>query len=142
MIRLVIPGEPIPQGRPRFSTANGYIRAYDPHVSRKYKDLVKAIAVHAKVKSAFTEAVEMVVHVYRPIPRSWSLKKQTSADRGIIRPTTKPDIDNYVKAVKDGLMGIVYCDDSQVVRLVAEKYYSFNPRVEIEIREIEENQGG
>ena len=48
---------------------------------------------------------------------------------GLLRPTTKPDIDNVIKAVLDGLNGVAYADDSQVVALSASKCYSDDPRV-------------
>jgi len=44
------------------------------------------------------------------------------------------DLDNLVKAVLDGLNGVAYDDDSQVVRIEAELLYDHaNPRVELEI---------
>lgn len=41
---ITIPGEPCAQGRPRFSTAGGFVKAYDPAKSRNYKAYVKLIA--------------------------------------------------------------------------------------------------
>ena len=38
--------------------------------------------------------------------------------------TTKPDADNLVKAVKDGLKGVIFKDDSQVMNLKVLKRYS------------------
>jgi Holliday junction resolvase RusA-like endonuclease len=45
----------------------------------------------------------------------------------------KPDGDNLAKAALDGLKGIAWADDSQVCRLLVEKRYSMDPRVEIVI---------
>ena len=46
----------------------------------------------------------------------------------------KRDIDNYHKLSLDALSGIVYEDDSQIQRMVVEKFYDKeNPRIEIEI---------
>lgn len=39
--RVVVNGEPVPQGRPRLTTINGHARAYDPAKSRNYKQLKK-----------------------------------------------------------------------------------------------------
>lgn len=36
-------------------------------------------------------------------------------------PTLKGDIDNYVKTILDGLNGIAWVDDSQVIKIVAMK---------------------
>ena len=38
-------------------------------------------------------------------------------------PTSKPDADNYAKLVLDALNGVLWRDDSQVVRLFVEKTY-------------------
>jgi Holliday junction resolvase RusA-like endonuclease len=79
--------------------------------------------------------VMMTVDIYRGIPKSWSKTKQEQAERGIIKPTLKPDVDNYVKAIKDALNGIAYVDDSQVTVLLISKYYDRVPRVEIKVEE-------
>ena len=38
---ISIPGEPIAQGRPRFSNRGGFVKAYDPKKSREGKQSVK-----------------------------------------------------------------------------------------------------
>ena len=44
------------------------------------------------------------------------------------------DLDNGIKAILDGLNGIAWADDAQVVRLLAEKHVDpMNPRAEVEI---------
>lgn len=39
-------------------------------------------------------------------------------------PVFRPDLDNYVKAVLDGLNGILFVDDSQIVKLESSKNYT------------------
>src|SRR5699024_4888088 len=73
--------------------------------------------------------------IYRQIPKSTSKKRRKLKNERVIRPIVKPDIDNYTKGILDSLNGIVWKDDSQVVSLIANKYYSDNPRVEIQIKE-------
>lgn len=55
-----------------------------------------------------------------------------------IRPKTKPDLDNVAKVILDALNGIAYHDDSQVSRLLIEKRYAEEPRVEVMIEYVEE----
>ncbi|WP_324295211.1 RusA family crossover junction endodeoxyribonuclease [Limosilactobacillus reuteri] len=57
---------------------------------------------------------------------------------GAHRPIVKPDTDNYIKSTLDGLNGLLWEDDNQIVKIVAEKYYSDHPRVEIEVRDLNE----
>ena len=58
---------------------------------------------------------------------------------GAHRPIVKPDTDNYIKSTLDGLNGLLWKDDNQIVKIVAEKYYSDHPRVEIEVEEVNED---
>lgn len=44
------------------------------------------------------------------------------------------DIDNHHKLALDSMSGLIYKDDVQIVKLIAEKFYDKeNPRIEIEI---------
>jgi len=49
--------------------------------------------------------------------------------------TKKPDVDNLVKCVMDCLKKIVIVDDNQVFKISAEKYYSPDDHIRIEIVE-------
>lgn len=69
------------------------------------------------------------IEAHYSIPTSKPKKMQAAMRDGAMRPTTKPDIDNVIKAVLDGLNGVAYADDSQVVALSASKCYSDDPRV-------------
>ena len=72
-----------------------------------------------------------------PIPKSKPKKWQSDAREGKYRPTTKPDMDNLLKHLKDCLTQMRYWeDDKQVVEYLAGtgKYYSDQPRWEIVIK--------
>lgn len=94
--------------------------------------------VSASTENLITGPNAMNVKVYRPMPKSVSnsSKKKDKAEKGLLRPTTKPDVDNYVKSVKDPLNHLIYKDDSQVVNLKVSKFYSEEPRVEVIIKEV------
>ena len=127
------------QGRPRFSTAGGFARAYDPAKSRDYKDYIRlAAAEQVKGQAPLDGALMLSLKVYRAIPKGFSKKKADAAERGEIRPITKPDLDNYVKGIKDALRSICWHDDSQIVAYKEPfgKYYSEKPRIEIEVETI------
>lgn len=142
-IHLVIPGEPVAQARPRFSSQGGHVRAYDPAKSRDYKQYIRLAASQQMGAVPPLEGpLAMGLEVYRPIPKSFSKRRREAAERGEIRPTTKPDLDNYVKAAKDALKGIVWQDDSQIVDYVEPfgKFYSDKPRIEITVTQLERSE--
>ena len=54
--------------------------------------------------------------------------------------TKKPDLDNLEKMVYDCLDHVSWKDDSQIVKSIAQKVYSDNPRTEIKIWTIKKNE--
>lgn len=136
MIEFTIFGDPVAQGRPKFSTAGGFVRAYDPKKSKDYKDYVKLAAAEKAPDQLLEGALAIVIKVFRPMPKAFSQKKIAAAEYGLIRPITKPDADNYLKGIKDALKNIMWKDDSQIVDAHVTKWYSWKPRVEVQITEI------
>jgi len=131
MIRLVIQGEPIAKARPRFS--KGFVCT--PQKTKDYEKLIKETFIRSG-QSAETGMLEATIKCYFKIPKSATKGKLLAMQHNIVRPTKRPDLDNIIKGVLDGLNGQAYKDDSQVVELTASKYYSDMPRVEIMIREV------
>lgn len=136
IIQFTVYGEPVAQGRPRASTQGGFVRLYDPQKSRDYKDYVRLAASEHAPAALLLGEVGLLINVYRPIPKSFSKKKAALAEAGKIRPTTKPDTDNYVKGIKDALKSVIWKDDSQVVDEFGRKWYSARPRIEIKIKDL------
>lgn len=136
MISFTVYGEPVAQGRPRASTVNGQVRMYDPAKSKDFKKYVKLVASQHRPESLITGPVAMKVKIYKPSLKNFSKKKVLAAEKGDLRPLTKPDVDNYVKGVKDALKSVIWKDDSQVVDLHISKWYSETPRIEITITEL------
>lgn len=133
---LVIPGQPVPQGRPRFARRGNFVSTYDPPESKKYKKHVQYHAKKAAPEKLLEGALVVEVWVYKKSLKSFSNQKRVDAEAGILRPTTKPDADNYAKGILDALKEIIWKDDGQVVDLIARKYYSEKPRVEIRVKEL------
>ena len=119
MIRTVkIYGRPKGKARPRF--ANGH--AYTPKATRDYEKMIGSEYM-AQDGRKFSGSLSLKVEAVFKIPESWTKKKKWEAiDKGK-RPECRPDIDNIVKVVMDGLNGIAYDDDSQVVEVSASKSY-------------------
>lgn len=120
-IRIIVPGAPIPKARPRM-TRVGHV--YTPKRTADYEKLIglKARAAVAAGGETFPEGVPVraTINIALPPP-----KKHREA------PTSKPDIDNYIKAALDGINGIVLHDDSQIVSIHADKVYSEKPRLDM-----------
>ena len=132
-LSLTIPGSPCAKGRPRFY--NGH--AITPAKTVNYETLVKEMWYYTHKDKRLEGALCARVTAYFAIPKSASKAKKERMTTGATRPVKRPDIDNLIKSVLDALNEIAYKDDSQVVQLFAEKFYSDIPRVEIELVEME-----
>jgi Holliday junction resolvase RusA-like endonuclease len=136
-ITFTIPGEPVAKGRARSFVRNGHVAHYTPEKTAHYENLVRLAAQQAMAGRAPIEGpVRLVVDAWLGIPVSWSLNKQRQAALHAIQPTKRPDLDNILKAVKDGMNNIVWRDDSQVVVVQASKVYG-QPRVEVKVQELQ-----
>jgi Holliday junction resolvase RusA-like endonuclease len=129
---FTIPGEPVGKQRPKASFQMRKI--YTPRPTINYENFVK----HCYYGNPHFCERQVVVNmkVYLQIPTSASKKKQNQMLEGTIRPCKKPDIDNVIKSILDGLNGVAYEDDKQVIEIHAEKYYDFTPRVEVRMWDI------
>ena len=130
-MRLVIPGNPVAQGRPRVTKFG----TYDPPKSKEYKQYVKRCVMNEKPGEPTKQPLAARIDAYMSIPKSKPRKWREDAGMGMIRPTKRPDLSNIVKCIEDALTGVVWHDDSQIVRLIAIKRYSDYPRVEVTIQE-------
>lgn len=134
----VVLGDPVAQGRPRFSRQGEFVKAYDPAKSRDYKSYVRLIAAQNAPDSPVEGAIEFSLRIYRAIPKGMPKYKREAAKAGTLRPVTKPDVSNVLKGVEDALKGVWYKDDSQIVGFgVLGKWYDERPRIEIMMRELE-----
>ena len=72
--------------------------------------------------------------VYLPVPSSFNRSQERQALDGVIRPTGKPDLDNWLKLPMDACEGIAYANDSQVVGFGnSATWYSDHPRLELHV---------
>lgn len=134
MITFTIPGEPVAKGRPRATTVGGHARMYTPAKTAAYEQLV-AVYASAAMKNAplLEHPVRLHLGIYCKVPGSWSKKRRADALAGIERPAKAPDIDNIVKALADGMNGVVWIDDAQIVELTCSKWYAIEPYVNVNV---------
>jgi Holliday junction resolvase RusA-like endonuclease len=134
-VTITLPGLPRGKGRPKFSTRGGFPRAYTDEKTASFEGALRMAGSEAMQGRAPLEgALSLSMTAVFPIPASWSKSKRAAAVEGEVRPTGKPDCDNLLKTI-DGLNGIVWRDDAQVVRASISKIYGAEPEMVIEVRE-------
>lgn len=135
-------GEAVPKGRPRaFRTPKG-IRMHTPARTANYETTVRLtwsehVANDTRVSWPIRGPVAIRVAFYRTPPASLSNKKRFLALNGTTRPTTRPDVDNLLKAILDALNGIAFVDDAQIVSIEASKAYGEQAKSIIQVTAIE-----
>ena len=143
IVNLSVLGEPMGKQRPRATFVAGHATIYTPKKTQGYE---------ARFASAYGEkypnqepiqgAIRVTINAFFALSKAdfnskgEPNKKGTAKLQGEMLPTKKPDCDNVAKAVLDGLNGVAFQDDSQVVSLLISKSYSLRPRVEVAIEEI------
>ncbi|WP_170607793.1 RusA family crossover junction endodeoxyribonuclease [Ruegeria arenilitoris] len=136
-LRFEIPGSPRGKGRPRFSRATG--RAFNDTATRNYESEIRGHTYEAMDKFPPCEGpVEIMIDAVMPIPNSWPKWKQEAARIGSWRAVGTPDLDQIIKASLDGMNTVAYRDDRQVACIRANQRYGERPRLEIEVREVEQ----
>ena len=136
MVNFMVEGTPVPKGRPRFARRGKFVSTYSPKTTVDYETKVSEAARFAMGSSEPLETpVGAYIYITLPIPASYSKKRIQACLSGEERPTKKSDIDNFCKAIFDGMNGIVFLDDSQVVSLHSTKVYGTVGMVEVMVKE-------
>ena len=129
-VSFSVAGQPVPQPRPRVSTAGGFARAYVPkdHPVHAYRQSLAAAARGAGL-TATGEPLNVVIDAVFERPKSHTNKSGVKADAPRL---PRPDVDNIAKAVLDALQEVMG-DDSLVGRLVVEKSYGTEARTTVRV---------
>jgi Holliday junction resolvase RusA-like endonuclease len=130
-ITFSVPGDPVPQPRPRVSTRGGFARAYVPakHPVHEYRTQIAAAARDAGLTET-GEPLSVVIDAVFARPKSHLRKSGVKPDAPKL---PRPDVDNIGKAVLDALQDVVG-DDTNVARLVVEKSFGTEARTTVRIR--------
>ena len=139
-MKLTFEIEPVEQARPRATRMGKGIHLYDPKKVSVYKKQLAMMCQFQYKKEPLTGTLIVSLKFYRHIQSSTSKKERKLRLSGMHRPIVKPDTDNYIKSTLDGLNGLLWEDDNQIVKIVAEKYYSDRPRIEIEVERLEQDE--
>ena len=117
-VMFVVPGRPHGKRRPRVTMRGRKAIVYTPRESREYE---QRVAWEAKAAGA------------RPVDGPVGVRIICVTSR-----RNRPDLDNAAKSILDGLNGVAYADDSQVVELHVYAMTGEPERVEVEIVSVEE----
>jgi len=155
---IVLEGEPVGKGRPKFADQGGFVRVYTPQKTRDYeleiqmevartlygqamaeriwglrKLPAKEMFLMLQFVPRFTGPVRFEMEIRHPIRDSWNKAKKAGALGGSIAPTIKPDADNVKKIFWDAFNGCMWVDDTQVVQWSGSKTFSDNPGVSVRV---------
>jgi Holliday junction resolvase RusA-like endonuclease len=127
--KLVIPGVPIAQARPKFYRRGNFVGTYSPQHTEAGRWLLTA---RQQITEKIPQGVPICLRAifYMPIPKSLSKKKRQSLKYHI----KKPDASNLVKFIEDCLNGEAWHDDSQICEIMTAKLYDETPRTEIVVK--------
>ena len=125
---------PTPKARPRFTRA-GF--AYTDKKTQEAEELVAMNYMADNGKTLLEGPVGLWLTFEYKVPKSYSKKDKEAAKEGKLAKLTRPDIDNLIKLVLDGLNGIAYVDDNQVVELRSRKIYSKDGKDKVKIEVVE-----
>lgn len=135
MIEIIIPGNPLPCKRPKFSTRGGFMRTYDPQKNEKSN--LQSFITHEASKILHFKPlggpIALVVSFHMPIPKSSSTSDLNRVLWGLDAHIHKPDLDNLIKLILDCCNEILWVDDRQIVNLTIGKNYSLIPCTKIRI---------
>lgn len=145
-VTIILPGPPRGKGRPRTAVRGSFATIFTDKKTRNYENELKAAGIKAMEGiEVATGPLSVAIRAYMPIPDSWSKKKRSAALAGDLMPTTGIDLDNICKML-DGLnhrapvykgdkskWPIVWGNDAQIINLHAMKFYSDEPRLEIDV---------
>lgn len=134
LIRLTIPGMPIPKGRPRLSKWG----TYTPKRTKDYE---------SKVERCWDEQYGNVMPLDGPVsvtmeflfepPKSARKAEKIAMLENLIPCMNTSDLDNLVKSVSDALNGRAYGDDRQIVELRASKEWAEVACVVVSVQGVE-----
>lgn len=136
VVTFTVPGKPVGKGRAKAARRGNFVQMYTPEKTVNYESLVALSAQQEMIGAPLTGPVAVELDIRLAIPKSYSKKKRSAALNGVLMPTKKPDIDNIEKSIFDGMNGVVWVDDVQVVDVSKRKRYSDMPGVTVTVREI------
>jgi Holliday junction resolvase RusA-like endonuclease len=138
---VVIPGDPVPQARPRFTIKKGKVIVYDTKACKAWKRM----AAYAMWQEAKEEGFEMATGPVEVHISAMFRAPQSKPKKAPVTHHTKRngDIDNIAKIVLDAGNGVLWKDDAKVCHLYASKSVAMRdvePMVTVTVKKLEEGK--
>lgn len=112
--------------------------AFTPKATRDFESLVRSKALEV-FDIPMDGPVFVSIQATFEIPKSWPKKRQ-AAEFG--RPhIQRPDLDNCMKAILDGLNRVAFADDSQVAEMHLSKRWGHVAQTVVVVREVDRHDG-
>src|SRR4029078_7296292 len=136
-VEFIVPGSPVGKARPRAARRGNTIAFITPAKTACYENLVRLSAASAmRGAPLFTGPVELLLQLFVTPAASWPKYRIKQALEGMIKPATKPDLDNMLKSIADGCNGVVFVDDAQITDCIMSKRYAPLPSARVVITEL------
>jgi Holliday junction resolvase RusA-like endonuclease len=119
MIEFFVPGVPAPKGSTKAfinrRTGHPIITADNRDAQKAWQSIVTMTAM-SRIKRPTSDAVRVTA--------LFLMKRPKSLPKYVESHVKKPDLDKLARCLLDGMTGVVFNDDSQVVGLDATKRYA------------------
>jgi Holliday junction resolvase RusA-like endonuclease len=136
-VHVIIFGKPQPQGSTKaFAVKNrAYITDSNKNL-RPWRQQVSLSSMFA-MKERGQKCLDRSIPVKMTV--DFFFDKPKSTKRSILHKVTRPDLSKLTRAVEDGMTGIVFADDSQVVESYTFKHFGQPERTEVSVEILPEN---
>lgn len=132
--RFEVPGKPVPQGSTRTFMVKGKpVTTNKTPALTEYRANVRYYAEACGLPLIKGPAYVFVVFTIQRPKAHYNAAGEVKPSAPS-RPTTRPDADKLLRSVLDGLTGVCFDDDAQVVDIEVAKLYGKQPSTIIEVR--------
>ena len=132
-VTITLLGQPVPWARTQGGKTG---QRFTPARQRNNAATLRMAAMREMMFDAhkpFEEAVRLTILAEFQIPKSWPKWRKNGAILGESPHSSKPDLDNIIKQIKDAFKGVVYRDDALVSEISAKKRYGVQPKLVITV---------
>ncbi len=125
MNEFIIEGKAVPKQRPRKGKHGKF---YTPQKTKDFEKKVQWSYLSCRHRTFFADVpLKAAIEI--------NVKKPKYCKREF--PTVKPDIDNQIKSILDGLNRLAYSDDKQIVEVKASKKYAERNFIKVKLEKLE-----